>query len=83
MDDERLFKYLNIINMLEEMSTKKEEEIKQGDLAIASHGQELGDKEVGKEANEQNPQAGGQRAAPPPAEVLSALQGATAGINNQ
>jgi hypothetical protein len=76
MDDERLFKYINIINMLEEMSTKKEEEIKQGDLAVASHGQELGDKEVG---SEQMPQAGGGAAAPPAEGLIQQLQGAVAG----
>lgn len=45
IDDERLLKYLSIIQMMESMNKHKEEEIKQEDLAVASHGQELGDRQ--------------------------------------
>lgn len=43
IDDERLLKYLSIIQMMESMNKNKEQEIKKDDLAVASHGQELGD----------------------------------------
>lgn len=40
MDDERLFKYLQIVNMLEEQSRAKEEQIKADDVAISARGEQ-------------------------------------------
>lgn len=43
IDDDRLVKYLQIIKMMEEMSRKDEEEIKETDVAVAAKGQEIGE----------------------------------------
>jgi len=43
MDDDKLIKYLSIIQSLEERNEAKEEKVRQEDLAISSSGQELGD----------------------------------------
>lgn len=51
IDDERLLKYLSIIQMMESMNRNKEQEIKKDDLAVASHGQELGDQQFNSNQN--------------------------------
>ena len=56
IDDDRLVKYLGIIQMMEEMSKKEETEIKKADVAIASQGQQVGDQLLGAPPNTQQPQ---------------------------
>lgn len=77
IDDDRLIKYLNIINMMEEMSKQDEEEIKEADVAVASRGQELGDLLAGASSPQQNiPEMGVPSQALPqqePAEVQSGI----------
>ena len=46
LDQETMLKYLAMVRLMEEHSKKEEEEIKEGDLAIASRGQELGNVEA-------------------------------------
>jgi hypothetical protein len=43
MDDDKLIKYLNIIQNLEARNEAKEEKIREEDLAISAQGQQLGD----------------------------------------
>lgn len=66
LDDERLFKYLSIVRMMEQTNKQGEEEIKRDDLAIASQGQELGDIQANK-------LAGGNT--PPQEQLLAMMQG--------
>jgi hypothetical protein len=66
MDDERLFKYLSVVKMMEESSRQKEDEIKADDLAVAARGQELGDASV---SSMNNPLAGMQGLNTPTSEV--------------
>jgi hypothetical protein len=43
ISDDRLIKYLSIIKMMEEMSKRDEEQIKEEDVAIAAKGQQIGE----------------------------------------
>lgn len=50
MDDDKFFKYLSWINMMEEKSRQEEIEVKKDDVAIAAQGQSIGDQLMGAQS---------------------------------
>jgi len=46
MDDDRMLKYMNIISMMEEMARRKEEQVKEDDVAISARGEQAAAQQV-------------------------------------